>query len=492
VTIIAQTQAVGADTCPQVASAATERVTGWERKYVRRLVAGDAVLIAASCGLAIAAAGAGARPAGGFVSYGIILAGCWILSLAGGRAYETRNLGCGSDEYRRVFNSAVRLAGGAGLITVALNRPIAGRFLAVAFSAGTALTLAHRFTARRLLYRRRATGTWMHSVVVLGSAARARDLVRQLRREPRAGFDVVGVCVPEALQFLDIPGSAPVPVLGGLADGVAAVATAEADTVAVTAAGDITPDMLRRLAWALEGTDVNLVVAPALTDVAGPRVSIRPVAGLPLLHVAKPEISGARYLLKDAVERLTAALSVVLLSPLFLAISVAIKVTSPGPVLFRQQRVSRHGREFSVLKFRSMLRDAEALLATLDVASDVGDGPLFKLRRDPRVTRLGRVLRRYSLDELPQLINVVRGDMALVGPRPPVPREVALYQQDVRRRLLVKPGMTGLWQINGRSDLSWEDAVRLDLYYVENWSLAMDAQILFRTLSAVVKGTGAY
>jgi exopolysaccharide biosynthesis polyprenyl glycosylphosphotransferase len=473
-------------------SAATEHVAGWEHKYVRRLVAGDALVVAMSCGLAIAAVAELDQPAGGFLSYGVILAGCWMMSLAGGRAYERRNLGCGSDEYRRVFNAAVRLAGCAALITVALGLPVAGRFLAVAFSAGTALTLTHRFTARRLLYRQRATGTWMHRVVVLGSAVGARDLVRQLRREPRAGFDVVGVCIPGALQSLDIPGSAPVPVLGGLTDGVAAVAAAEADTVAVTAAGDITPDMLRRLAWSLEGTDVNLLVAPALTDVAGPRVSVRPVAGLPLLHVAKPEITGARYLLKDAVERATAALFVVVLSPLFLAISVAIKITSPGPVLFRQQRVSRHGQEFSVLKFRSMLPDAEALLASLDGGNDVGDGPLFKLRCDPRVTRLGRVLRRYSLDELPQLINVIRGDMALVGPRPPVPREVELYQQDVRRRLLVKPGMTGLWQISGRSDLSWEDAIRLDLYYVENWSLAMDAQILFRTLSAVVKGTGAY
>jgi exopolysaccharide biosynthesis polyprenyl glycosylphosphotransferase len=322
--------------------------------------------------------------------------------------------------------------------------------------------------------------------------ATTRALTATVRREPRAGFHVVGACVPGRTRFIDVPDSAPVPVVGSWDNVAEAALAAGADTIAVTASRDITPDRLRRLAWQLEGHDVDIIVAPALTDVAGPRVSIRPVAGLPLLHVDQPDITGARYLLKELVERALASVVLLCALPFLLAIAVAIKVTSPGPVLFTQTRVSRHGREFQIYKFRSMRVDAEALLETLREQNDVADGLLFKMRTDPRVTRVGRWLRRLSLDELPQLVNVLRGDMALVGPRPPLPVEAAGYTDGVQRRLLVKPGITGLWQVSGRSDLSWDESVRLDLYYVENWSLALDAQIIVRTIRAVLRGVGAY
>jgi exopolysaccharide biosynthesis polyprenyl glycosylphosphotransferase len=237
--------------------------------------------------------------------------------------------------------------------------------------------------------------------------------------------------------------------------------------------------------------DVDVVVAPGLIDVTGPRLHIRPVAGLPLLHVEKPEFSGGRRLLKDAVDRLGAAAMLLLLSPLMIAIALAVRFTSPGPALFKQTRVGVRGERFTVLKYRSMHVEAEARLAGLQHLNE-HDGLLFKMRDDPRVTKVGRLLRKYSLDELPQLINVLKGDMSLVGPRPPLPSEVDLYPDDVRRRLLVKPGVTGLWQVSGRSDLSWDESVRLDLHYVENWSLVWDFEILWRTFYAVVRGAGAY
>jgi len=261
--------------------------------------------------------------------------------------------------------------------------------------------------------------------------------------------------------------------------------------VAVLACPEMDGVALRRLAWQLERDDVELVVAPALMDVTGPRISIRPVSGLPLLHVEHPELDGGRQVVKDLFDRVMALVALVVLSPLLLVVALLIKFTSEGPVLFRQTRVGRDGREFTVLKFRTMVVDAEARKTELLVHNE-HDGVLFKIRKDPRITPIGRKLRRYSLDELPQLINVLRGDMSLVGPRPPLPEEVARYGGDVYRRLAVKPGLTGLWQVSGRSDLSWEESVRLDLRYVDNWSLALDLLILWKTWSAVVRGSGAY
>jgi exopolysaccharide biosynthesis polyprenyl glycosylphosphotransferase len=248
---------------------------------------------------------------------------------------------------------------------------------------------------------------------------------------------------------------------------------------------------LRRLGWGLEGTQAELLLAPAVTEIVGSRVRIRPVSGLPLLHMERPELRGVRRLTKEAFDRVSATLGLLLLSPLLVGIALAVTVTSRGPVLFRQERVGRDGRTFSMLKFRSMVVGADRMVDQLAADSD-GNGILFKKRADPRVTRVGRVLRRYSLDELPQLINVLKGDMSLVGPRPPLQREVEQYGHDMHRRFLVKPGLTGLWQVSGRSDLSWDDSVRIDVRYVENWSLAFDFMILWKTAGAVVRGSGAY
>jgi exopolysaccharide biosynthesis polyprenyl glycosylphosphotransferase len=282
-----------------------------------------------------------------------------------------------------------------------------------------------------------------------------------------------------------------VSVVGGFDSVARAVRLNSADTVAVLASPDLGPEQLRRLAWELEPTGADLMVAPSLVEVAGPRLSIRPVSGLPLLQVEQPQFTGARRFVKATFDRTLATLALLVLSPLLLTVGAAVRLSSSGPALFRQERVGRNGRTFTMVKFRTMVVDAEAKRDELLAQSD-RDGLMFKMRLDPRITRVGGLLRRYSLDELPQLINVVRGDMSLVGPRPPLPAEVAEYPQDVRRRLLVPPGLTGLWQVSGRADLSWEESVRLDLRYVDNWSLATDLLILWKTARAVLSGSGAY
>jgi exopolysaccharide biosynthesis polyprenyl glycosylphosphotransferase len=259
----------------------------------------------------------------------------------------------------------------------------------------------------------------------------------------------------------------------------------------VLACPEMDASALRRLSWTLERTGTDLMVATALLDVAGPRTTIRPVDGLPMLHVEHAELTGGRRVLKGVFDRVVSLTALILLSPVLLLLAAVVRLTSPGGALFKQIRVGKDGTEFELWKFRTMYADAEERLADLRELNE-HDGVMFKIRNDPRVTHFGRWLRRFSLDELPQLINVLRGQMSLVGPRPPLPSEVAQYPEDVLRRLVVKPGLTGLWQVSGRSDLSWEDSVRLDLRYVENWSLAFDLVILLRTLTTVIRSSGAY
>ena len=280
-----------------------------------------------------------------------------------------------------------------------------------------------------------------------------------------------------------------IPVVGQPHEVLEAVHGHVVDTVVVAGQGLLSRHALRRLAWEFEGTGVDILFASSLTDVATPRITFRPLGALSLMHVEAPAFDGGQRLLKASTDRLLAFVLAVLLSPVMLAISVLIKIDSPGPAFYRQERLGLRGRAFWCLKFRTMRVGADRELAALATESD---GVLFKIRADPRVTRVGRLLRRYSVDELPQLFNVLGGSMSLVGPRPPLKSEADAYGHDVHRRLLVKPGMTGLWQVSGRSDLSWAESVRLDLYYVENWSTSLDFQLMARTVVAVVAGRGAY
>jgi exopolysaccharide biosynthesis polyprenyl glycosylphosphotransferase len=274
-------------------------------------------------------------------------------------------------------------------------------------------------------------------------------------------------------------------------DILAAVDQYDVDVVAVATDPELAGHSLRKLSWALEQRSVELIVSPGIVEVAGPRISIRPVAGLSLLHLERPSVSGGPHLLKSIFDRVVGCLVLIGIAPILLVTAVLVKITSRGPVLFQQTRVGRGGEEFKMLKFRTMVADAEARRAELHALNE-GNGLLFKLRDDPRVTKVGKYLRRFSVDELPQLVNVLRGEMSLVGPRPPLPAEVALYAIDDARRMLVKPGLTGLWQVSGRSDLTWEESMRLDLRYADNWSIALDLLILWKTARAVLGRDGAY
>jgi exopolysaccharide biosynthesis polyprenyl glycosylphosphotransferase len=368
-----------------------------------------------------------------------------------------------------------------------LRLDVARGYVAMAMPAGMIGLLVARWLWRNWLTLYRAQGLMSGSVLVVGDREHLVNLIRALGSVPAAGYRVVAACCGDADQHY----IGKVPVVGDESEAAEITGRLGINTVACTSSRRLGSGGLRRLGWALEGQDVDLVVAPGLTDVAGPRVLTRPVAGLSLLHVEAPVFAGPQLAVKTAIDRIAAAVLLTLLSPLFAVVAVLIRRDHGGSVFFRQERIGRGGTSFPMLKFRTMLVGADAMLPSLLDRSE-GHGPLFKLRDDPRITHIGEKLRRYSLDELPQLVNVLRGQMSLVGPRPPLPNEVETYGHDVRRRLLVKPGMTGLWQINGRSDLSWDESVRFDLYYVENWSVMSDLMILWRTGRAVLRASGAY
>jgi len=427
-----------------------------------------------------------ARPP--YVIFTLILPLLWWLSVTLARGYDPRIVGLGSDEFRRVFNAAVGLTAGIAIVSYATKGEVARGYVLIALPCTVALDLAARYALRKRLHRRRQSGAFMRRVIAVGHAEGVTDLITELRREPHHGLTVVGACLTEGSAEAQV---AAVPVCGGLDRVQSAVSDLGADTVAVLACPELNGTRLRELAWQLEKTGTGLCVAPAVIDVAGPRTTIRPVAGMPLLHVDHPELTGFRWVVKGAFDKVSAAAALVVLAPLLAAIALAIKLGDGGPAIFRQTRVGKDGHPFMVCKFRTMVVDAEQRKAALLAHSD-GNGLLFKMRSDPRITRVGRLLRKYSLDELPQLWNVLKGDMSLVGPRPALPAEADLYGNYVRRRLVVKPGITGLWQVSGRSDLPWDEAVRLDVRYVENWSLALDLQILWKTWAAVFNGSGAY
>jgi exopolysaccharide biosynthesis polyprenyl glycosylphosphotransferase len=423
-----------------------------------------------------------------YVALSLSLPLLWIGAIRVAGGYDLRFLGTGSDEFRKVLNAGVGLTAAIALFSYAVNLQLSRSYVLIALPTATMLDLCARYAIRRRLHRQRLLGHCMMSVVAVGHEAAVANLVKELRRDQYHGLQVVGACVAQPSESAEI---AEVPVYGGLDDVPAAVHVLGADTVAVLACPEMDGVTLRRLAWELEKTGTDLCLSPALLDVAGPRTTIRATAGLTLLHVDHPQLTGMRLLLKDLFDRCAAAAVLILLAPLMVAMGVMIRLSDGGPALFTQVRVGKDGRSFKIYKFRTMVVDAEQRKGQLLESSD-SDGVLFKLRDDPRITAMGAGLRRWSIDELPQLANVFLGDMSLVGPRPAVPAEVAQYAEHVHRRLVVKPGLTGLWQVNGRSDLSWEESVRLDLRYVENWSFALDLQILWKTVSALLRRSGAY
>lgn len=464
----------------------------WRSVYLRTVVATDG-----ACAFGAAVAAIVARPwswGPHHVPYLIFTATLPLLwwgavALAGG--YDGRYIGLGSDEFRRVLAAGVSVIAAIAFFAYATKSEFARGYVVVALPTATASALAARYALRKRLHRRRRYGACVRRVVAAGYAAQVMDLIIELRRETRHGLSIVGACLAEGPVLAEIAG---VPVHGGLAGINAAVASYQADTVAVLACPELGGRRLRELAWDLEASGTDLCLLPALLDVAVPRTTVSPVAGLPMLQVDHPKLSGLRQLFKSLFDRVAALLALLLVAPLLIGAALALKLFDRGPVVFRQTRVGRNGQSFTLYKFRSMVVDAEARRAQLEQRNEM-NGVLFKIRKDPRLTPLGAWLRRWSVDELPQLVNVLRGEMSLVGPRPwrELPYQEAAREHDyVRRRLAVKPGITGLWQVSGRADLPWEESLRLDVHYVENWSFLLDLRILWKTGRAVMRRSGAY
>ncbi|WKU02384.1 sugar transferase [Micromonospora soli] len=471
--------------------------TGWQSRYVATLCLVDLMVSAGSAVVALSLrfGPATAEPYNrGYLWLTLALPFAWVLALTLNRAYESRHLFVGNDEYARVFQTGLAVTATLAVVSLAFDFRLARGYVIIAMPLITVAGVAMRYLVRQQLHRSWARGERLHRVILVGHELAVAEMTRRLRRECYHGLGVVGVCLPHPPAGNAEPrdGGLP-PILGTFADVPAAVTGAGADTVVVLSCPEMAGAALRRLGWQLERDDVDLIVASNLVDVAGDRTTVRPVDGLPMLHVEHPRLKGGRRVVKSVFDRVSALLLLILAAPVLLAIAGLVRVSpgAGGPAIFRQVRVGKNGRPFRIYKFRTMYVDAEERLAELLDRNET-DGELFKMRQDPRVTPVGRWLRRLSLDEVPQLVNVLKGDMSLVGPRPPLPREVANYPSDMRRRLVVKPGLTGLWQVSGRSDLSWEESIRLDLSYVENWSLTMDLAILVRTLSAVVRSSGAY
>lgn len=424
------------------------------------------------------------------VSFGIILA--WLAALTLVDASDSRVIGTGTTEYKRVVDATVRLFGLLAIVAFLLRIDLARSYIITSLPLGLGLLILGRWIWRQWLVKQRSRGDFVSRVVLAGSLESVVAIERELARSCEHGYLVVAACVPGASTSGTLPGT-DIPLSTNLGTVDVAMRVADADTLIVTSSDELPPDRMRRLSWSLEPGRQHLVVAPSLTDIGGPRIRMRPVAGLPLIHVETPRYEGFSSHAKRAFDIVGSLGLIVVLSPLLVAVALAVRLSTPGPVLFPQERVGLKGKRFRMLKFRSMVTDAEQRLADLQSAQRrEGNSVLFKMKDDPRVTPIGRFLRRYSLDELPQLFNVLEGSMSLVGPRPPLDREVRAYENHVHRRFMVKPGVTGLWQVSGRSNLSWEDTVRLDLYYVENWSVTTDLVILWRTARAVLARDGAY
>ncbi|MDV8149794.1 sugar transferase [Arthrobacter sp. B10-11] len=425
----------------------------------------------------------------------VLAAGLVVLWLGALHFYRTRDpkvLGVGSSEYKRVAVATTRVFGLLAVFLVVFRLEPAWAFYVASFPLGLLALVGNRWLARRWYNRKQADGQFLVKAIVIGQPEDVRYVLGRIAKKTGAAYEILGVSLPGARRgmMLDVDGRR-IPVLSSTDDVVRTVGKHGAEAVIVAGPVPGGNQYIRELGWRLEEHRAELVLASTLTNVAGPRIHWRPVEGLPLMHVDVPQYSGGKHVLKRLLDIAGASVALVLLSPLFLALAVVVKRNGPGPVFFKQERVGKAGRPFRMIKFRSMVTDAEASLGAL-MAGNQGAGALFKMRDDPRVTSCGRWMRRYSLDELPQFWNVLTGEMSLVGPRPPLQREVEAYERHTHRRLLIKPGITGLWQVNGRSDLPWDEAVRLDLYYVENWSIMGDVIIMWRTFKAMCMPSGAY
>lgn len=474
------------------AQAAPGARPSWKRKAQTILSCADFLVIAAAvCATVGFWMDADARVKGPLgISYwmlAVVAIPTWFLVLGASGARSTRLLGAGLEEYRKVVEASLWFFGAWAVASYVLQASISRGLFVITLPVGVTMLLFERWTARKIIGAQRAQGRAMTPTLLVGTAPQVSDLLRTLEKRPDVGYRAAGVCVVGS----DVSST-------GLPRGVAAHrpddlirAATEGAYGAVIVADGLKRSVVRDLAWHLESRPTELMFLPRLVDVAGPRMQISDVEGLSLVHVDLPRFSGWRLWLKRGFDIVFSAVALVLLSPVFLVVAVLIKMDDGGPVFFCQERVGRRGATISVHKFRTMCVDAEAKVDAL-IEANGGKALLFKMEHDPRTTRIGKILRKYSIDELPQFWSVLRGGMSVVGPRPGLLREVSEYSSAYYRRLLIKPGITGLWQVSGRSDLSLQESIRLDLRYVENWSLVGDLMIILKTVRVVLGREGAY
>lgn len=474
--------------------------TRWQRRYSHLLRITDSAIVCASVMFAQYVRFGDVPHESGYPGrvmtfFSCVFVALWLSHLAIFNARSIHIVGVGIDEYRRIVSASFWTFGIIAMVTLLAKIYLARGYLAVALPFGTLALLISRYLWRIYIRRQRAHGKYQIIVLAIGNRRAVAHLAHELTRDPKQGYVVAGLCIPgygpPRGGTLTIRGYQ-IPILGDESYAASAAVAYGADTVAITGPEHIGVQGFRELTWQLETTDVDLVVAPGVIDVAETRLALRPVAGFPLLHVEKPQYEGAQRFQKRAFDFCFSLAALLGTLPLFLLAAVGIKLTSKGPIFYRSERVGLDGKPFTMLKFRTMVDGADAQIDHLLPFNESTGNVLFKMRQDPRITPFGKILRRFSIDELPQFINVLKEDMSVVGPRPPLRREVENYDGDVMRRLLVKPGVTGLWQVSGRSDLSWEDSVRLDLSYVDNWSMTGDLLLIARTLKAVLTSNGAY
>lgn len=471
-------------------STVKQRRGEWPRRYASRLFYSDVLVLAITLvlgwllvtpGFSAAVSWSGG-PRLTYVAALVIIGVLWLIALDATDSRDRHTVGQGFIEYRRIADASVAVFAVTVATAFFLGMNLSRLLVAIVFPVGLLMLVLSRWLWRQWLRRQQLKGEYLHHAVVIGDPSKVAHIAKQIRRTIGTGYKIVGV-ITNGVPSEGIPD---LEVLGDIAHAEPALDAANIDALIIAGSDDLDPDTLRRLGYAVSDRDIQLIMAPALTDIAGPRLHATPVAGLPLVHVDFPRMEGTSRFLKRAFDLVGSVLLLLVLSPAFLATAIAIRLDGRGPIFYHQERIGRGGRTFGMRKFRSMVANADDQLASLLDLQGTSEKPLFKVVDDPRITKVGRFLRKHSIDELPQLINVVRGEMSLVGPRPQRAAEVALYDDIAYRRLLVKPGMSGLWQVSGRSSLSWEETIRLDLYYVENWSLTQDIVILFRTVRAVV------
>lgn len=475
-----------------------ERAT-WQRRYAAKLRLTDSLVVCSAVILAQYIRFGMTDSTAGYFNYfvpgfSVVFIVVWLCALSGLHTRSSRIIGAGIEEYRRVVAASFWTFGAIAIVTLMAKLDVVRGYLAVALPVGTLALVLSRLLWRGRVARKRTDGGCQIAVLAIGEIDAVQTLANELTRNPLDGYRIVGVGVPgygpQRGEQITVNGRS-VPIIGGENHALAAIRTCGADTVAIAGTEHFGVKGIRRLIWDLEPLGVDLVVSTGVMDVALARLVMRPIAGLPLLHIEKPQYLGAKRFQKRAFDICFATAALIATLPILVGTAIAIKIGSHGSVFYCSERIGIDGRPFSMMKFRTMVMDADKQLANL-LSNNESDGLLFKVHDDPRITGVGRILRRFSIDELPQFLNVLRGEMSVVGPRPPLRREVEAYDCDVLRRMLVKPGVTGLWQVSGRSDLSWEKSVRLDLSYVDNWSMIEDVLIIVKTMRAVFRRTGAY